>query len=85
MTYANEIFPRESIAALANNDPDYPGSCGRCYEVRCHTGPVIANGTEVYRTDHGCAALRSQERDAAGKRALPPGILHWNRIFSAIL
>ena len=56
MTYADEVFPRDAVAALANNDPDYPGSCGRCYEVRCHTGPVIANGTSIYRTDEGCAS-----------------------------
>ena len=56
MTYADEVFPRDAVAALANNDPDYPGSCGRCYEVRCHTGPVIANGTSIYRTDGGCAS-----------------------------
>ena len=55
VTYADEVFPRDAVAALANNDPDYPGSCGRCYEVRCHTGPVIANGTSIYRTDEGCA------------------------------
>ncbi|KAK9827704.1 hypothetical protein WJX81_002445 [Elliptochloris bilobata] len=53
VSYSNEIFPRDAVAALANNDPDYPGSCGRCYEIRCHTGPVIANGTSVYRTDGG--------------------------------
>jgi len=56
VTYADEVYPRDSIAALANNDPDYPGSCGRCYEVRCHTGPIISNGTSVFRTDQGCAA-----------------------------
>ena len=57
VTYANEVYPRDAVAALANNDPDYPGSCGRCYEVRCHTGPVIANGTSIYRTDNGFAGV----------------------------
>ena len=27
-------YPKEMYAALAQTDPDYPGSCGRCYEVR---------------------------------------------------
>lgn len=31
----------------ANIDPDFPGSCGRCYLVRCHPGLVIANGTTL--------------------------------------
>lgn len=57
VTFGDEVYPRTAIAALANNDPDYPGSCGRCYEIRCHTGPVIANGTSVYRTDQGRVAL----------------------------
>ncbi len=26
-------YPKEMYAALALTDPDYPGSCGRCYEV----------------------------------------------------
>ena len=27
-------FPRDQVAAAANVNPDYPGTCGRCYEVR---------------------------------------------------
>jgi cullin-associated NEDD8-dissociated protein 1 len=26
-------FPREAYAALADANEDYPGSCGRCYQV----------------------------------------------------
>lgn len=31
-------FPREVYAALADTNEDYPGSCGRCYEVRGSLG-----------------------------------------------
>jgi len=27
-------FPREMYAAAADTNEDYPGSCGRCYQVR---------------------------------------------------
>jgi cullin-associated NEDD8-dissociated protein 1 len=27
-------FPREMYAAAADTNEDFPGSCGRCYEVR---------------------------------------------------
>jgi hypothetical protein len=37
-------FPREVYAAAADTNEDYPGSCGRCYEVRGNT-------------IHGCAML----------------------------
>ena len=33
MSYANVPYPKQMLAALANIDVDYPGSCGRCYEV----------------------------------------------------
>eukprot|EP00775_Hariotina_reticulata_P007574 gene7574-7777_t len=28
-------FPKEQPAASADGSSDYPGSCGRCYEIRC--------------------------------------------------
>jgi hypothetical protein len=49
-------FPREAYAALADANEDYPGSCGRCYQVKkqcagalIHTNPCkfhIAYGLE---------------------------------------
>ncbi|KAK9801963.1 hypothetical protein WJX73_002009 [Symbiochloris irregularis] len=40
-------FPVDQVAALANINPDYPGSCGRCYEIRCTTGVVPGNYTSA--------------------------------------
>ncbi len=35
----------------ADIDPDFPGSCGRCYQVRCKPGLVIGNGTTPVSTE----------------------------------
>lgn len=32
--YSDLPFDKAEVAALAQKNPDYPGSCGRCYEVR---------------------------------------------------
>ena len=32
--YSDLPFDKAQVAALAQKDPDYPGSCGRCYEIR---------------------------------------------------
>jgi hypothetical protein len=34
VTYDNVPYPKDMLMAVANVDADYPGSCGRCYEVR---------------------------------------------------
>jgi hypothetical protein len=34
-------FPNDAVAAPADANPDFPGSCGRCYEVRCKPGLVL--------------------------------------------
>ena len=31
-------YPRDIYAAASDTTPDYPGSCGRCYQVRCRSG-----------------------------------------------
>ncbi|GBF89114.1 hypothetical protein Rsub_01831 [Raphidocelis subcapitata] len=36
-------FPRAAYAASADANPDYPGSCGRCYQIRCKPGLVLNN------------------------------------------
>jgi len=36
-------FPRDQVAAAADANPDYAGSCGRCYLVRCVSDLVLRN------------------------------------------
>ncbi|KAJ9517598.1 hypothetical protein QJQ45_025065 [Haematococcus lacustris] len=36
-------YPRDAVAASADTNSDYPGSCGRCYEIRCKTGYILDN------------------------------------------
>ncbi|KAF5831660.1 hypothetical protein DUNSADRAFT_12764 [Dunaliella salina] len=38
-----------SPAASADQNPGYPGSCGRCYTVRCKPGPVLDNDGQPIR------------------------------------
>ncbi|DBA97636.1 TPA: hypothetical protein ACH3X3_012531 [Trebouxia sp. C0006] len=49
--YSDLPFDKGQVAALAQKDPDYPGSCGRCYEIRCQDGLVIGNGTTPVNID----------------------------------
>ncbi|BDA41289.1 hypothetical protein COCOBI_02-0690 [Coccomyxa sp. Obi] len=65
-------YPKEMYAALALTDPDYPGSCGRCYEVRCKSGLVLGNGTTPYRTDQGysLSANAPNALDPSGRKWL---------------
>ena len=73
MTYGNQVYPRNAMAALANNDPDYPGSCGRCYEIRCRSTEVIANGTTPYRLSgtYQLAAVAPNAVDEHGRSCAP--------------
>ncbi|KAL3157021.1 hypothetical protein ABBQ38_001272 [Trebouxia sp. C0009 RCD-2024] len=43
--FPNVPFPKDMLSAVANINDDFPGSCGRCYEIRCATGTVIGNYT----------------------------------------
>ncbi|KAK9787725.1 hypothetical protein WJX73_002165 [Symbiochloris irregularis] len=45
VSFADVPFPVGDLAAAANINVDYPGSCGRCYELRCATGTVVGNYT----------------------------------------
>ena len=36
-------LPLDGVAALADINPDFPGSCGRCYEVKCKEGILLGN------------------------------------------
>jgi cullin-associated NEDD8-dissociated protein 1 len=44
-------FPKEVYAAVADTNEDYPGSCGRCYQVRCKTGFPYNNGRPLRVSD----------------------------------
>jgi len=35
------LWPKDQVASYATGNPDFPGACGRCYEVRCAPGPVL--------------------------------------------
>ena len=37
-------FAREGYAASADANYDYPGSCGRCYQIKCVDGAVAGAG-----------------------------------------
>jgi len=41
--YDDLQLPLDGVAALADVNPDFPGSCGRCYEVRCAEGLLKSN------------------------------------------
>jgi hypothetical protein len=34
VSYDNVPYPKDMLAAMANIGEAFPGSCGRCYEVR---------------------------------------------------
>lgn len=38
------LWPKEHVTSIADQNPDYPGSCGRCYEFKCHEGLVLGSG-----------------------------------------
>lgn len=40
-------FPRDTVAAAADANPDYPGTCGRCYAVKCKPGLVLSKRITV--------------------------------------
>ncbi|WIA34055.1 hypothetical protein OEZ86_012433 [Tetradesmus obliquus] len=35
------LWPKEHVTAYASGNPDFPGACGRCYEVKCSPGAVL--------------------------------------------
>lgn len=45
---ATLAYPKEAAASYADTNFDFPGSCGRCYEVQCQEGIVLGkNDTAV--------------------------------------
>ena len=74
------LFPshwKDAIAALADGDADYPGSCGRCYEIRCVSGTVFDAPSKPVRIINGTfdgdtmrpylAAISSSYKDTRGR------------------
>ena len=61
-------FPQDAVAAAADANPDYAGSCGRCYEVRCRSGYVLGEQR------HGCNRLAARRvGDPFSSEPLPSG------------
>ncbi|KAL6764674.1 hypothetical protein V8C86DRAFT_2468022 [Haematococcus lacustris] len=46
-------YPRDAVAASADANSDYPGSCSRCYEIRCRSGPVLSNSRQPIKIVYG--------------------------------
>lgn len=72
VTYDNVPYPKDMLAAVANIDEDYPGSCGRCYEVRsqhwdsvwtAHVNQAAQRGEEVRGVlqHSGCVELQAMQ------------------------
>lgn len=40
-TNADLPFPLDAVGAVTDVMRDYTGGCGRCYEIRCKTGPIL--------------------------------------------
>eukprot|EP00798_Chlamydomonas_sp_ICE-L_P020256 gene20256-27010_t len=40
-------FGKATVAAIADANPDWPGSCGRCYEVKCVDGLIYEDKDTV--------------------------------------
>lgn len=56
VSYANVPYPKQMLAAMANIDEAFPGSCGRCFEVRPSLAaalvpcpcPVVSLGADAF-------------------------------------
>eukprot|EP00775_Hariotina_reticulata_P000770 gene770-1081_t len=64
------VYPKEVYAAAADANMDYPGSCGRCYQVRCKSGEVENNGRSLRISDLVYGRIYPFLRDDFGR--LPP-------------
>lgn len=61
-------YQRDLYAALADTNFDYPGSCGRCYEVRCKSGLVQDRGAPVsIEQFYYLAKVNSNVQDTYGR------------------
>lgn len=44
--------PKEEATAYSDDNEDWGGSCGRCYEVRCVDGPVLGTSNNPIGLEH---------------------------------
>ena len=72
LTYDDVPFPHDGVAALADVNPDFPGSCGRCYEVKCAPGLLMGNNHSPIQLSefYNMASVRTDVKDSFG-RAFP--------------
>jgi hypothetical protein len=70
LTYDDVPFPHDGVAALADVNPDFPGSCGRCYEVKCLPGLLLGNNHSPIQLSefYNMAAVRTDVKDSFGRK-----------------
>jgi hypothetical protein len=74
-------FANDAVAASADANPDYPGSCGRCYEVRCKPGLVLGGcRTRVIAGLQNVSGSWESYRRQQGSQA---ALTHIHRVSSA--
>jgi hypothetical protein len=74
-------FANDAVAASADANPDYPGSCGRCYEVRCKPGLVVGGcRTRVIAGLQNVSGSWESYRRQQGSQA---ALTHIHRVSSA--
>lgn len=59
------VFPKDTYAAAADTNEDYPGSCGRCYQVQC--AAAVSKSCFATHRRHCAAARRQQLRISSAK------------------
>jgi len=69
LTYDDVPFPHDGVAALADVNPDFPGSCGRCYEVKCLPGLLLGNNHSPISLSefYNMAGVRTDVKDSFGR------------------
>ncbi|KAG2488344.1 hypothetical protein HYH03_013034 [Edaphochlamys debaryana] len=75
-------FDKGEVSSYSDNDPDFPGSCGRCYEVRCVDGVVLGYQDKAvqydnfyYYPEHG-SAVDTYGREFPGNPAEKDGYIY---------
>jgi hypothetical protein len=49
-----DIYPGFDVAAIADASPEFAGSCGRCYEVRCRAASFSDGYGQYIDRSSGC-------------------------------
>ncbi|GIL60042.1 hypothetical protein Vafri_14669 [Volvox africanus] len=75
-------FDKGEVSSYADANPDFPGSCGRCYEVKCVPGIVLGRNDEAvqygnwyYFPEHG-NAVDDMNRTFPGNPAEKDGYVY---------